>query len=186
MSVTDHGTPIELQGFFPDNGTLTAALERLQNVGFRRGDLSPPKEHPHWGEQPETDARNGLVKDEDSAQLRTLGTGMAGYAGAAAVAGVTIATGGAAALAVAAAAAAGAGSAAAATVAGRTAEASIKTQYNELALEGRLVLGVRTANTDEVERATQIMLAAGSIGVVPVYAAKEATTAGIASASWTG
>ena len=186
MSVTDHGTPIELQGFFPDNGTLTAALERLQNVGFRRGDLSPPKEHPHWGEQPETDARSGLVKDEDSAQLRTLGTGMAGYAGAAAVAGVTIATGGAAALAVAAAAAAGAGSAAAATVAGRTVEASIKTQYNQLASEGRLVLGVRTASTEEVERATQIMLAAGSIGVVPVYAAKEATTAGIASASWTG
>lgn len=186
MSGTDHGTPIELQGFFPNNGTLTAALERLQNVGFRRGDLSPPKEHPHWGERPETDAKNSLVKDEDSAQLRTLGTGMAGYAGAAAVAGVTIATGGAAALAVAAAAAAGAGSVAAATVAGRTAESSIKTQYNELALEGRLILGVRTANVDEVERATQIMQDAGSIGIVPIYAANEATTAGIASASWTG
>ena len=49
MSGTDHGTPIEVQGFFPDDTTLNAALERLEDAGFRREDLSPPKEHPHWG-----------------------------------------------------------------------------------------------------------------------------------------
>jgi len=186
MSGTDHGTPIEVQGFFPDDTTLNAALERLEDAGFRREDLSPPKEHPHWGERPETDAKNGLVKDEDSAQLRTLGTGMAGYAAAAAAAGVTIATGGAAVVAVAAAAVVGAGSAAAASVVGNAAEESIETQDNQLAAEGRLVLGVRTTNQADLERATQIMEDAGSIGIVPVYAVKDATTAGIASAAWTG
>ncbi len=186
MSSTDQGTPIELQGFFPDHASLNRALEQLANAGFSRGHLSPPKEHPHWGERPETEAKNGLIKDEDSAQLRTLGTGMAGYAGAAAVAGVTIATGGAAAVAVAAAAAVGLGSAATATAVGHTADQSIDKQEDQLAAEGRLLLGVRTETDADVDRATKIMQTAGSIGIVPVYTVATATTAGVASASWTG
>ena len=186
MSSPDQGTPIELQGFFPDHGTLTIALEQLADAGFSRSHLSPPKEHPHWGELRETEPKNSLVKDEDSAQLRTLGTGMAGYAGAAAVAGATIATGGAAVVAVAAAAAVGVGSAATAAAVVHTADQSIEAQENRLAAEGRLVLGVRTETDADVDRASQIMQSAGSIGIVPIYLVGEATTAGVASASWTG
>lgn len=186
MSGSGHGTPIELQGFFADHATLNLALERLANAGFRRAALSPPKEHPHWGERPETEPTNGSVKDEDSAQLRTLGAGMAGYAGAAAVAGVTIATGGAAAIAVAAAAAVGIGSAAAASAVGHAADASIDMHENKLAAAGRLVLGVRMSGDADVAKATEIMQEAGSVGIVPVYDLTAATTAGIASASWTG
>ena len=186
MSGTDQGVPLELQGFFPSDAALNTALEQLADAGFRRGDLSPPKEHPHWGEQPESEAKNGLVKDVDSAQLRTLGTGMAGYAGAAAIAGVTIATGGAAALALGAAAAAGVGSAAVASTAGHAAEASVKVQNDTLAAEGRLVLGVRTSTADIAAQARQIMEAAGANQIEAVYAVINATTAGVSSASWTG
>ena len=186
MSGTDQGVPLELQGFFPSDASLNAALERLADAGFRRGDLSPPKEHPHWGERPESEAKNSLVKDEDSAQLRTMGTGMAGYAGAAAVAGVTIATGGAAALAAGAAAVVGVGSAAVANTFGHAAEASIKVQNDTMAAEGRLVLGVRTATADLAAQAREIMEAAGAEQVDAVYSVTDATTAGVSSASWTG
>ena len=185
MSETDQ-VPLELQGFFPDDGTLNAALERLQDAGFHRGDLSPPEEHPQWGEQPESNPKNSLVKDEDSAQLRTMATGMAGYAGAAAIAAATIATGGATALAVGAAAAAGLGSAALATTAGHAAEYSIEQQHGTLAAEGRLVLGVRTANAADATRARQILERAGAVRINPIYAVTDATTAGVSSASWTG
>jgi len=185
MSETDQ-VPLELQGFFPDDGTLNAALERLQDAGFHRGDLSPPEEHPHWGEQPESDPKNSLVKDEDSAQLRTLATGMAGYAGAAAVAAATIATGGATALAVGVAAATGVGTAALATTAGHVAEDSMQQQHNDLAAEGRLVLGVRTANATDAARARQILEGAGAVRINPIYEVIDATTAGVSSASWTG
>lgn len=186
MSGSDHGTPIEVQGFFPSFAALTAAVERLEDAGFRRGDLSPPQEHPYWGKQSEADSKNGFIEDENSAQLRTLGTGMAGYAGAAAAAGLTIATGGTAALAVGAAVVAGLGSAALSTTVGKAGDDWVEKQYDDLASQGRLVLGVRTAIAEDVITATRLLTEAGAKKVEPIYAAADATTAGISSASWTG
>ncbi len=186
MSATQPSAPLELQGFFPDHATLMAAFNQLSDAGFSRDDLSPPSEHPHFGEQASAEPTDNTAGGTDRAQLRTLGTGMAGYAGAAAVAGATIATGGAAVVAVAAAAAVGAGSAAAAASMGQAAERASHEQMDELAAEGRLVLGVRTANQAAADRATQILRSAGATDVKPVSTAKDATTAGVSSATWTG
>lgn len=184
-SPTDH-VPLELQGFFPDNASLQDALDRLEAAGFSRGDLSPPEEHPNFGEKPAGDPGVTKASDTDKAQLRTLGTGMAGYAAAAAVAGATIATGGAAVVAVAAAAVVGVGSAAAAGGVGRAADQKADEQRDDLALEGRLVLGVRTSTVDEATIATDIMTGAGAVRVRPIDQVSDATTAGLSSALWTG
>ena len=186
MSGQQSATPLELQGYFPDIGSLQTAMNRLADAGFTRADLSPPEEHPHFGEKSESDEKNDKTSETDQAQLRTLGTGMAGYAGAAAVAGATIATGGAAAVAVAAAAAVGAGSAALAASVGQAADTTIAEHRNQMANEGRLVLGVRTITADEVTQATRIMKEAGATHVEHIATVADATTAGIASASWTG
>ncbi len=186
MSATNDSVPLEVQGYFPDHTTLQTALARLEDAGFSRGDLSPPEEHPHFGEKAASASGDSLVGETDKAQFRTLGTGMAGYVGAAAVAGATIATGGTAAVALAAAAAVGIGSAAAATGVGHIASEKLETQEDELALEGRLVLGVRTATRENFDKATSIMTAAGASHVQAINRVKDATTAGFSSALWTG
>ena len=93
----------EVQGVFPDDATMQGALSQLTLAGYDRADFSLPEEQdanqvatPNEGAEPATD-------DTDKRQLRTMGASMAGYAGAVAAAGATLATGGAAGLAVAAA-----------------------------------------------------------------------------------
>lgn len=188
MSDTNPHTypPVELQGFFPDYESLMIAFDRLSDAGFSRSDLSPPSEHPHFGEQRSSDPSNSNTIETDRAQLRTLGTGMAGYVGAAAMAGATIATGGAASLVVAATAAAGVGSAAIATSVGQVTNKIAADHLGDMAAEGRLVLGVRTATKAAAERATEILKAAGATKIEPITVPKDATTAGLSSASWTG
>ena len=177
---------VEVQGFFPDNATLQAAINLLEESGFPRGALSPPEEHPDYKFDPANKEENNLAGETDKAQLRTLGTGMAGYVGAAAVAGATIATGGAAGLAVAAAAAVGAGSAAAATGVGQAAEHTIQAERDKLGAQGRLVLAVRAETPEIAQKAMALMRQTGATHTEEVTAKAEALTAGISSASWTG
>ncbi len=184
MSAPNSAPTVELQAYFPDEATLERAINRLESAGFPRGVLSPPEEHPNFG-MPNTEGNND-AGETDKAQLRTLGTGMAGYAGAAAVAGATIATGGAAGLAVAAAAAVGAGSAAAATAAGRAADETTETKRNVLGIEGHLVLGVRTETEEARGKAEQLLREAGATRIEAIQSTDDALTAGISAASWTG
>jgi Spy/CpxP family protein refolding chaperone len=103
-----------------------------------------------------------------------------------AVAGATLATGGAAGLAVAAAAAVGAGTAAAANSAGQAADASQVEERNKRGREGRLILAVRTRSPEQADQVMGLMQQAGATKTPPVERADQALTAGVTSASWTG
>lgn len=174
----------EVQGYFPDNATLQNALTRLNGAGFDRAQLSLPEEQ-QSGATPTEGAENP-TDFVDKAQLRTLGTGMAAYAGATAAAGVTLATGGLAGVAIAAAAAVGLGTGLAANAGGQAAEAVATAENDQKGAEGRLILAVRTSTPDDVARATALLQQAGATKVQPVRRGGDALTAGVSSASWTG
>lgn len=173
----------EVQGSFPTDAALQEALGQLALAGYDRSDFSLPEENA--GSTPNEGAENP-VDDIDKAQVRTLGSSMAGYAGAAAVAGATLATGGAAGVAVAAAAAVGIGSGAAANAAGRAAANASADDRDARGAAGTLVLAVRTRSPDEVSEATTILQQAGATDVRPVSRAADMRTKGVSAASWTG
>jgi hypothetical protein len=176
----------EVQGVFPDDATMQGALSQLTLAGYDRADFSLPEEQdvnavatPNEGAEPPTD-------DADKRQLRTMGTSMAGYAGAVAAAGATLATGGAAGLAVAAAAAIGAGAGVTANAAGQAADNAQVEGRNQRGREGRLILAVRTTTPDQVNQVTGLMQQAGASKTEAVTRADQALTAGVSAASWTG
>ena len=176
----------EVQGVFPDDATMQDALSQLTLAGYDRADFSLPEEQaanepptPNESAEPATD-------DADKRQLRTMGSSMAGYAGAVAAAGATLATGGAAGLAIAAAVAVGAGTGVAANAAGQAADAVQVEGRNQRGREGRLILAVRTTTPDQVKQVTGLMQQAGATKTEPVTRADQALTAGVTSASWTG
>ena len=176
----------EVQGVFPDDATMQEALSQLTLVGYDRADFSLPEDQPA-GEvvTPNEDAASP-TDDADKRQLRTMGTSMAGYAGAVAVAGATLATGGAVGLAVAAAAAVGLGTGVAANSAGQAADAAQVEERNRLGREGRLILAVRTTTPDQVKQVKSLMQQAGASKAEAIERADQALTAGITAASWTG
>lgn len=173
----------EVQGHFPSDDAMQDALGRLTLAGFDRADFSLPDDRSATMQTPNETAENP-VDATDKAQLRTMGTGMAGYAGAAAAAGVTLATGGAAGVALAAAAAIGAGSALAANAAGTAADNANVADRNARGTAGMLVLAVRTTSDEEVDEVTSILEAAGATQVEQISGG--AMTSGVSSASWTG
>ena len=176
----------EVQGRFPTDAAMQDALARLTLAGYDRADFSLPDDQkssltntPNEGAENPTDAI-------DKAQLRTMGTSMAGYAGAAAVAGATLATGGAAGLAVAAAAAVGIGSGLAANAAGQAVDASDVADRDAKGAAGHLILAVRTRSDAKAAEVSEIMRQAGAADVRPVSRGDEVLTSGVSSASWTG
>jgi len=92
----------EVQARFRDDAALQGAIGQLGLAGYDRADLSLPEDQSGSGLSASSD-------DVDNQQLRTMGSSMAGTVAAFALAGATIATGGAAGVAVLGAAAIGAG-----------------------------------------------------------------------------
>lgn len=176
----------EVQGHFPSDATMQAALGELTLAGYDRADLSLPEEQAAVASGTPSEGADNPTDSTDKAQLRTLGTGMAGYLGAVAVAGATIATGGTAALAIGAAAAVGVGGAAAAEVVGQAADKAQVAVRDQQGAEGRLILAVRVRSPEQSEQVTQMMRTAGATDVTPVTRTDQALTAGYSSASWTG
>lgn len=185
-SPTQHEAVQEVQGVFPNDDAMQTALSQLTLAGYDRADFSLPEdqepgevETPNEGASPPTD-------DSDKRQLRTMGTSMAGYAGAVAVAGATLATGGAAGLAVAAAAAVGVGTGAAANAAGQAADKAQVEARNARGREGKLILAVRTRTPEQATQVVDLMEQAGATRTEAVTRPQEALTAGVSAASWTG
>lgn len=173
----------EVQGQFPSDSAMQDALSRLTLAGYDRADFSLPDDRDATMDTPNESAENP-VDATDKAQLRTMGTSMAGYAGAATAAAATLATGGAAGVAVAAAAAIGAGSALAANAAGQAADKASVNTRNERGAAGTLILAVRVTSDEETDEVTGIMEATGATAVKHVD--RGDMTAGVSSASWTG
>lgn len=176
----------EIQGSFPSDAKLQDGLSALHLAGYDRADLSLPEEQPVGVVETPNESAAGPTDDEDTRQLRTMGTSMAGYAGAVAVAGATLATGGAAGLAVAAAAAVGVGTATVANSAGRAASDAQSADRDRRGAEGTLKLAVRTRTADQAAQVTKLLQDAGATEIRPVTRANEALTAGYNAASWTG
>src|SRR4051812_18964587 len=155
----------EVQGRFPDDATLQDALSRLTLAGYDRADFSLPEEQPAGSPTTPNEGQNAATDDIDKTQLRTLGSGMAGFAGASAVAGATIATGGAAGLATLAAAAVGLGAAAAATGIGKAVDQADVDARNRRGAFGKLILAVRTRSGEQAGQVSEIMRQAGATEV---------------------
>ena len=176
----------EVQGRFPDDATLQDALGRLTLAGYDRADFSLPDDQPTVASSTPNESADNPTDNIDKAQLRTMGTGMAGYIGAVAVAGATIATGGAAGLAIAAAAAVGAGTAAVANAAGQAADQAGVEERNQRGAAGTLTLAVRATSDEEAQEVVHLMQLAGATSAEPVTRSDAALTAGFSAASWTG
>ena len=174
----------EVQGTFPTDAAMQDALSGLTLVGYDRADFSLPEDRPAVATP--TEGAENPTDDIDKAQLRTMGTSMAGYAGAVAVAGAVIATGGAAALALGGAALVGAGTAAAANAGGQAADQAGVDDRNRRGAEGTLVLAVRATSAAQAEQIMGIMQQSGASKVTPIERGSQSMTAGVSSASWTG
>lgn len=176
----------EVQGVFPDDAAMQSALSQLTLAGYDRADFSLPEEQAAHEVATPNESAAPATDDVDKRQVRTMGTSMAGYAGAVAVAGATLATGGAAGLAAAAAAAVGVGTGAMANAAGQAADNAQVEERNQRGREGRLILAVRTTTPDQVSQVTGLMQQAGALKTEQVKRADQALTAGVTAASWTG
>lgn len=176
----------EVQGIFPNDDTMQDALSQLTLAGYDRADFSLPEEQHSGSASTPNESAENPTDDVDKAQLRTLGTGMAGYAGAVAVAGAVLATGGAALLAVGGAAVVGAGTAAAANAVGQAADQNAIDERNRRGVNGTLMLAVRTRTPAQAQQVIDLMQKAGASKVNPVTRSDDALTAGVSAASWTG
>ena len=178
-------TALEVQGVFPSNDAMQDAISKLTLAGFDRADFSLPATQPEPGKATLNDGASDPMTDVDMRQARTLGTSMAGYVGAFAAAGATIATGGAAGVAIAAAAAVGVGTAAAANAAGTAAKDGQAQGRDAAAAVGQLVLAVRATDDASRSKVEQVMRESGATQVAAVERAGNAV-AGIESSGWTG
>ncbi len=176
----------EVQGHFRTDAELQDALSQLTLAGYDRADFSLPDDQPNSRAATPNESAGNPTDAIDKAQLRTMGTSMAGYAGAAAVAGATLATGGAAGLAVAAAAAVGIGSGLAANAAGQAADDAGVEARDQQGAAGQLILAVRTTSEVEAVEVTAIMRAAHATEVAAVSRGSDILTGGVSAASWTG
>jgi hypothetical protein len=176
----------EVQAHFASDAALQDALSQLTLNGYDRADLSLPQEQRTQHVQTPNEGAENPVDHIDRTQLRTMGTSMAGYAGAVVAAGATLATGGAAAVAVAAAAAVGAGGAMVANAAGQAAERIDHEQRDERGRAGTLILAVRVTDAAQADAATAIMRQAGATQVNTINRGEDMLTRGVSAASWTG
>ena len=180
------GAVQEVQGVFPSDAAMQGAVAKLTLAGFDHAELSLPATNPPAGKATPDLGAGDVLTDTDIRQTRTMGTSMAGTAGAFAAAGATIATGGAAALAVAAAAAIGAGSALAANAVGNAADKAAHDERNAAAAAGELVLAVHAATPERQANATRIMQESGATKVATVTRSSEPQPVGLDSTAWTG
>ena len=176
----------EVQGQFPSQVAMQEAVSKLTLAGYDRAELSLPTVGARGADATSNEGADSVTTDTDIRQLRTMGTGMAGYLGAAAAAGITVATGGAAGLALAAAAVVGAGAAATASVGANAADTSNSDELDRLAAEGKLILAVRTTGGPQAEHAMEIMKAAGATKTAAVTRRDQAQTVGVNAVGWTG
>ena len=174
----------EVQGHFASDAAMQDALGRLTLAGYDRADFSLPDDREVV--QTPNEGADAPIDDIDKAQGRTMGTSMAGFAGAVAVAGATLATGGAAAVAAVAAAAVGAGAGLAANAAGQAVDKAGVDERDRKGAEGRLVLAVRARDPGQAEEIVALMKQAGATETTAVTRGAEMMTAGVSSASWTG
>jgi hypothetical protein len=174
----------EVQGSFPSDAALQDALGRLTLAGYDRADFSLPEDRPALATPNES--ASAATDDIDKTQVRTLGASMAGFAGAAAVAGATIATGGAAGVAALAGIAAGLGAGAAAEGVGKVADQADVDERNRRAALGKLILAVRIRSEEQAQQVGEIMRQAGADPVQKVTRADQALTRGVSAARWTG
>lgn len=182
------GTVQEVQGWFPGNDSLQAAIAKLALERYDRSDFSLPEDQGRA--RPSASAQDdGTEVPEtpiDHQQFRTMGTGMASYAGAVIAAGVVVATGGAAALAAGLAAAAGLGAAAVSEGIGKAAYQSRVDEYDRHGAAGTLVLAVHATTQAQADEVVRIMRESGASQTKLITHAGEALTAGISASSWTG
>lgn len=172
----------EVQGLFPSNEALEAAIDRLTAEGFDLADLSLPEAIlPMSHATPEQSAADPLTRT-DRTQLRVLGTSMAGSIGMAAAAGIVAMSGGALAPAAVVGVAVGLGTGLLTDRAGVAVSDTARAAREQAAREGRLVLAARIAAPDQETKAEAAMKAAGATKT----AAVTRTTAAIDSARWTG
>ncbi len=176
----------EVQGIFASDAALQDAIGRLREAGFDHAELSLPHANPATQEATPEQGADDPLGDDDTRQMRTMGTSMAGTVGAFAAAAVTVATGGAALVAAGAAAAAGVGAAAIAHAVGDAQQAVQHDGREQAAARGELVLAVRTTNDDRRRRAEGLMHAAGATRVAAVDRTTASVTSGIDAAGWTG
>jgi hypothetical protein len=179
-------TTYEVQGVFPSDAALQKAIGELTLEGFDRADFSLPNPTPAPGDATPDQSAENPTTDVDVRQVRTMGASMGGFAGAAAAAGVTLATGGTAALAVGAAAAIGLGAGALAEAGGQTVDAIQSSNRDEKAKQGALILAVRITDNGKSDIVQKIMHDAGATRVVPVTRADQAVTGGMDASGWTG
>ena len=180
----------EVQARFPNDATLQDALTQLGLVGYDRSDFSLPEDQLDPASGTLDEDAGEPTEDASKRQLRTMAGGMAGTVAAFALAGATIATGGAAGVAALGAAALGAGTtaatAAATTAAEKASDRAGVAERDERGAEGTLLLAVRTRGDAQVQQVTEIVRAAGATDMRPVTRPDEVLTAGVSSASWTG
>lgn len=177
---------LEVQGWFPDDASLQAALGRLTTAGFDRADFSLLNETVAPGSATPEQSATAATDDIDKRQMRTMLSGTVGAATAMTAAGLTLATGGAAALAAGAAAVAGLGAQALTSGAGVAADQEQVAERNRRGAAGTLVLAVHVDDQTEAERATTIMRDSGATRAEAITRSDQAVTAGVNSASWTG
>jgi len=177
----------EVQGWFPDDNSLQAAIAALALENYDRTDFSLPEgkaTNPsasmtgEGAEAPETPI--------DHQQFRTMGTGMASYAGAVIAAGVVVASGGSAALVAGLAAAAGLGAAAVSEGIGTATYQSHTNEYDRHGAAGTLVLAVHATTQAQADEVARIMRENGASKTKLVAHAGEALRVGINASSWTG
>ena len=179
-------TIYEVQGVFPSDAALQKAIGELTLAGFDRAEFSLPNVDVSAAQSTPDQSSENPTTDVDIRQVRTMGTSMAGFAGAAAAAGATLATGGAAGLAIAAAAAVGVGSAAMANAGGQAADNAQAAGRDEKARAGKLILAVRINDHGKADTVQDIMTRAGASRVVAVTRADEAVTGAFDAGGWTG
>ena len=178
----------ETQGWFPDNESLQAVIAKLVLARYNQTDFRLPDEHAAANSVAST-LNKGTDAPEtpiDHQQLRTLGTGMASYAGAAIAAGVVLATGGAAALVAGAAAAGGLGVAAISTGVGKAAYQVHVDEHDRDGAAGTLMLAVPVADQLQADEVAHIMRENGASQTKLVPRIDEALTPGVSASSWTG
>lgn len=181
----------EVQAAFPTEAALQEAIALLSQARFDRSDLSLPTAAPEGAAATPDQGADLPTTDTDMRQARTLGTSMAGTAGAFLAAGVTVATGGVAGVAIAAAAAVGAAAAGGAYAVGERAESNITQQREDAASRGELLLSARVTTPERRALAEQLMRQAGGRAVTGVERDAAGVShgedaGGISSASWTG
>jgi len=178
----------EVQGWFPNNDAIQAAISKLALARYDRSDFSIPEEQAfkNPADSTPTESAQAPSTPVDHQQIRTMNTGMAGYAGATIAAGAVVATGGAAALAVGAAAAAGLGVAAVSEGIGQAANQAQVNEYDRRGAAGTLVLAMHVTDQSQADEVARIMRESGASRTKPITRTDEALTAGVSASSWTG